>query len=121
MKNKLIYLASPYSKYPKGKEQAFRETCIKAAQLMERGYYIFAPISHSHPIEDIGMPFHKDGEFWLNQDFEVLKRCDELWVYKMPGWDYSYGVEKEIKFAQQHNIPIHYIEYEKEQQYAFNF
>lgn len=112
---KLIYLASPYSKYPGGREQAFKEVCKKAWEIMHTGVQVFCPIAHSHPIEvevkKIGSP-----EFWLEQDYSVLMRCDELWVYKMPGWEDSYGVKKEIQFAKWEDIPIKYLEYNNEEQ-----
>lgn len=110
--SKLIYLASPYSKYPKGKLQADIEVSNKAAKLMLEGHTLFAPIPHSCAIETM-MPGEQSGDFWLKQDFAVLERCDELWVYQMPGWDESYGVKKEIEFAEHNNIPITYVPYEE--------
>jgi hypothetical protein len=114
--SKLVYLASPYSRFPGGREQAFKLVCQKAAQLMEQGVSVFCPIAHSHPIEVEGMSKIQDGDFWLKQDFAVLDKCDELWVYKMPGWDTSYGVEKEIERAQWEGIPIKYITYEEKEE-----
>jgi hypothetical protein len=110
--SKLIYLASPYSKYPKGRVAAFEEICEKAAHLMLEGHNVFCPIAHSHPIEDLGMVDRGTHDFWLKQDFAVLERCDELFVYKMPSWEESYGVTKEIEFAQKNNIPVTYLDYE---------
>lgn len=108
---KLVYLASPYS-HPDGhvRTKRFEEVCKKAAELMGAGYLVFCPIAHSHPIEVIGMPDIKSGDWWLRQDFAILKACDELVVLKMDGWDKSYGVGKEIEFAKNHNIPVVYME-----------
>ena len=113
--NKLYYLASPYSKYPYGKKEAFKTICKKAAQLMEEGHNIFCPIAHSHPIEELGMTKVQNGDFWLKQDFAILDCCDELWVYKMPGWEDSYGISKEIERANWEGIPIKFLEWEGEQ------
>lgn len=111
---KLIYLATPYSKYPGGREQAYKEACKKAAELMSH-VAVFCPIAHSHSIELEGMKGDiKDGDWWLKQDFEVLKRCDELWVYQMPGWEDSYGVTREIQFALNNYIPIKMLHYVQE-------
>lgn len=111
--NKLIYLASPYSKYPQGRYEAYAKVCKKAAELMVQGELVFCPIAHSHPIEEIGMEGHiQEGDFWLTQDFAVLSKCDAIYVYKMPGWEESYGVGKEIEFAKDRGIPISYIEYD---------
>ena len=111
--SKLIYLASPYSKYPAGRLAAFNEVCHFAAKQMLKGVTLFCPIAHSHPIEEIGMDGEiKDGDFWLKQDFAVLEHCDELWVYQMPGWKDSYGVNREIEYALMLGIPIKYLAYE---------
>lgn len=106
----LVYLASPYSKYPKGREAAYIKACQRAASLMEHGYKIFCPIAHSHAIETLGMDYQQDGDWWLAQDFAVLENCKALFVYTMEGWDTSYGVRKEIEFAQEKGIPIVYVD-----------
>lgn len=114
MSKSLIYLSSPYSKYPFGREEAYREVCKKAMQLMDQGFIVFCPIAHSHSIEvESGLDI-RDGVFWLRQDLAVLGYCDELWVYKMPGWEASVGVAAEIAFAEVHGIPIEYVEFEEE-------
>jgi hypothetical protein len=40
MKGDLIYLVSPYAKYPHGKEKAFEDICVIAAELISVGYKI---------------------------------------------------------------------------------
>lgn len=105
----LVYLASPYSKYPQGRIAAFEKVCKKAAELMLEGFNIFCPIAHSHPIELIGMTTMKSGDFWLKQDFAVLGVCSKMFVYKMEGWEESDGVTREIAFAKEHGIPVEYL------------
>lgn len=109
----LTYLASPYShRYSYIRERRFKDVCKKAAQLMEQGEQVFCPIAHSHPIEVIGMQGRKAGDWWLKQDYAVLKACDKLIVYKIPGWDKSYGVKEEIKFAKKNKIKVEFLDYE---------
>jgi hypothetical protein len=108
----LIYLASPYSNYPGGKEEAFKLVCLKAGFLMSNGYNVFCPIAHSHPIEMAGNITDTSHEFWLKQDFAVLRKCTEIWVYMLPGWKESFGIGKELDFATEHNIPITYLRHE---------
>ena len=106
----LVYLASPYSRYPGGRVEAFRLVCKKAAELMVQGEHIFCPIAHSHPIEEIGMEGHYQyGDFWLNQDFAVLQSCNKVYVYMMDGWKNSEGIARELAFAAEHGIPVEYI------------
>ena len=52
-----------------------------------------------------------DQAFWMSFCLTYLERCDELWVYMMPGWDVSKGVAEEIRFAKELGIPITYIKY----------
>jgi len=113
------YLASPYSvKNPISvaqaaqlRERRYKHVCKLAALLMRQGHKIFCPIAHSHPIEVIGMAgVIMDGDFSLEQDFALLKHASELIVFKMDGWEQSSGVAREIAFAEEHSIPIRYIE-----------
>jgi nucleoside 2-deoxyribosyltransferase len=113
-----IYLASPYSPptdLSKAQADGLREAryikaCRKAAELMEYGHQVFCPIAHSHPIEVIGMDEIHSGEFWLKQDFAILKHVDAMYVYQMKGWDTSKGIRAEIEFALAHNIPVFFLE-----------
>jgi hypothetical protein len=109
--SKLVYLASPYSAPTKRqKTRRFHQVCEKAAELMEQGELVFCPIAHSHPIEVYGMEDSKSGDWWLKQDFAILEKCSKMYVYKMPGWDKSYGIKREIEYAQALGIPVEYID-----------
>lgn len=110
VEERLIYLATPYGGYKGSREEAYRLACLKAAELMDQGYLVFSPIAHSHSI-DIETGNYRDPKFWLRQDFAILACCDELWIYKLPGWDTSYGVAEEIKFAKACGIFVKEIEY----------
>lgn len=116
-----IYLASPYTPLPLAgytalpeelselKEERFQLVCKKAAQLMENGHLVFCPIAHSHPIEKYGMDEVHSGEFWLEQDYAVLKCVDEVWVLMLPGYDKSKGIAAEMQFADSMGIPVYYL------------
>lgn len=104
------YLASPYSRYPGGRKEAYVLVCHKAAEIMLRGEKVFCPIAHSHPIETLGMDRSQSGEFWLDQDFAILAHANKLTVYRMRGWEDSVGVTKEIEFAEKLGIPIEYVD-----------
>jgi len=120
----MIYLASPYSVGKGGaygtadtgkasgnmKTRRYKAACRKAAELMKKGYVVFSPIAHSHSVEKEGMGEIETGDFWLEQDLVVLGRCDKLLVYKLEGWDKSRGIAREIRYAEEHDIPIEYVE-----------
>ena len=108
-----IYLASPYSHPdPVVRENRFKQVCQKAGELMMKGYLVFCPIAHSHPISEYGDVDATSHDFWLTQDFAWLDVCDFLYVYKMDGWENSFGVNEEIKYANSKGIPVFYVEAE---------
>lgn len=109
---KLVYLASPYNGYLGSVSEAYSQVCKMASKLMLDGLCVFCPIAHSHAIEEESGMQRQTGDWWLWQDFSILKHCDELVVYQMPGWDTSYGVGKEIDFAKRNKIPIRYLAWE---------
>jgi len=107
----LVYLAQPYSHPdPQVKEERYHQSCIAAARLMGAGMAVFSPIAHSHSIEVHGMDKVESGDFWLQQDFAVLKHCKAMIILMLPGWNKSHGVAEETGFAKDHNIPIYLME-----------
>lgn len=114
------YLASPYTivnteglsdqALKNRRTRRFNDVCKKAAELMLSGELVFCPIAHSHPIEVNGMTEIKDGDFWLKQDFAILQHAKKLLVYRMEGWEQSSGIAREIKFAEELNIPVDYVD-----------
>lgn len=77
---------------------------------MEKGFNVFAPIAHSHPIESYGMRGVMTGDWWLEQDFAILTHCDALVVHMVDGWDRSHGVKEEMDFAFARGIPVYFLE-----------
>lgn len=108
----LTYLASPYSHPdPAERQRRFEATCREAGRLMKRGMAVFSPIAHSHPIEQNFHDGKQEGhEFWLAQDFAVLRHCERLIVLRLEGWEASRGVAAEVEFAGRIGIPVLYID-----------
>jgi len=110
MDRKKIYLAIPYSDPdPEVRKGRFELVNRMAVELLEEGFNIWSPISHSHPIS-LYMDNSNDSDFWCENSLAFLEHCDELVVYCLQGWKESRGVTKEIKFAKSHKIPIRYLE-----------
>lgn len=105
----MIYLASPYS-HPDDaiKVARMRAACAAAADLIRKGHAVFSPIAQSHTIcEEAGAP--NTHEFWMPVDLHILRKCDEVRVLALPGWEKSRGVQEEIAHAYQFGIPVSYI------------
>lgn len=113
-KPKLIYLASPYSHTdPEVVQKRYEQACAAAGEMMrDGGNIVFAPIAHSHDIGRIlgnqvgGYANETAHAFWMKQDLEILRRCDELHVLMLDGWEYSRGVKEEVAFARANGIPV---------------
>ncbi len=100
MDGALAYLATPYSKYKPGIEQAFIDAAKLAALLMRAGVNVYSPITHTHPID----PF--DHAIWMPFDEAMMTAADVLLVAHMQGWQESFGIAHEIKFFEDAGKPI---------------
>ena len=111
--SKLIYIASPYTNKDYTKLVDNYLTVTKyAAKLVEQGDVAFSPITYGHTLVSFRqMPL--DFAFWENFCMTFLKKCDEMIVLCIPGWEHSKGVAAEIKLCEEYGIPVVYVsEYE---------
>lgn len=101
-----IYLASPYSS-PDAAVVTARflavEHCLAA--LLRAGKVVYSPIVHNHEVATkYDLP--KDFNFWQQHNFGILAKSSALWVLCLEGWQQSRGVQAEITFAKQAQIPV---------------
>lgn len=94
----LVYLASPYTKFPGGLERATRSVATIAGRLMQRGISVFSPIVHTHYIAEYTGLDPIDHDFWMDADRIFMDKCDSLVVAQMSGWEESRGVRAEIDY-----------------------
>jgi Domain of unknown function (DUF1937) len=107
----MIYLASPYTHPdPQVRKVRFDAACRATAQLIRAGQAVFSPIVHGHPLVRFGLP--TDWSFWQWFDLEYLRRCDEMLVLQIDGWQESEGVQAEIALASALGKRIEYLEQE---------
>lgn len=106
----LVYLATPYSKFPGGPLLAYETAARVAGKMLLEGYYVYSPIAHTHPIATIAGidPFNHD--IWLPFDEVMMSAADSLAVATLPGWRDSYGVSHEIAAFKRMDKPIFYID-----------
>ena len=104
-----VYLATPYS-HPSRYVRIKRFEAVNkvAADLMNQDFFVFSPISHTHPIAEAGkLPL--DWKFWSDYDKSFIEWADEVRVLQLAGWKESKGVISEIKIAKSLGKPISYI------------
>lgn len=107
----MMYLASPYSDPdPAVREARFKAACRAAADLMRAGHVVFCPVVHSHPLTAFGLP--TDWSYWERCDREFLRRCDEVVVLTLDGWQRSVGVQAEIHLAGELAKPVSFLDLE---------
>lgn len=107
-----IYLASPYT--PTGDETISGRVDAAAkyaAKLMREGHSVFSPIVHSHYVADhLDEATRLDHEFWMQQDLAILRCAAKMIVLRLPGWERSRGIKREIAAAEAVKIPVEYVD-----------
>lgn len=108
MESKMIYIAAPY--YDPNKEVIERRMEIVyevIAEFTRLGNIVVSPML-MHPVvvrHDLPNTF----QFWDKYSFALLEKCDRMVVIQMKGWETSRGVQEEIEFCNQFNIPVEYV------------
>ena len=107
------YMASVYTSYPEGKEQAFVEACKQVTRLQTNnpGEVFYSPIVHCHAMRKYGGFDNFDWEGFIRPiDFAFLKKAKAMIVIMMPEWQTSVGINDELKYARKLGKPILYVE-----------
>lgn len=94
---KLIYIAGPYTK-PDPTINT-REAVLLGAHIRD-AYKVLTFVPHFSHFEHLLQP--RDYEYWMQLDFDWLRRCDAL--YRMPGE--SSGADREVQEASLAGIPV---------------
>lgn len=105
----LIYLGTPYSKYPKGLEAAFKDASALTAKLLRAGVKVYSPIAHTHPVAIYGHLDPLDHAIWLPFDRAIMDKADAMLVAEMTGWKESRGIAHEIDVFTAAQKPVYYI------------
>lgn len=107
----LYYFCHPYSSETEEGRIANFELCARrSARLLLKGYCIFNPVVHSHPIEMacpemLKWPYEDRWNFWLNIDIAIIKYTAFTGLILAPGWCESRGCIKEYEWFLSHKQP----------------
>jgi hypothetical protein len=103
----LIYIASPYSDPdPKIRQLRFEQVASFTGTKINKGLIVYSPIVHNHPIATYFSNLPKGFDFWQHFDLHILNLCDQLTVLCIDGWEESKGVQAEIRFARNKDMPV---------------
>jgi hypothetical protein len=103
----LWYMAHPYTSIdaegrfvPEAEDANFQLANHRAAELLKRGYNIYSPISHTHPIHRACPEFlgNREHEMWYHLDNDLISRTNFDGIILPPGWQESKGccAEREL-------------------------
>jgi len=106
----LWYLATPYSKYPTGIEQAFKDAAALTGRLLVEGVRAYSPIAHTHPVAIYAGLNPLDHNIWLPFDEAMMAVADGIIVAKMPGWHHSFGINYEVDVFERAGKPVRYLD-----------
>lgn len=106
----LVYVGTPYTRYPKGIEMAFIDACKLTARLLKEGIKVYSPIAHTHPVAIHGKIDPLDLNTWLPFDAAIMAKADAMIVAQMESWDRSTGVAHEIAVFKAAGKPIFYLD-----------
>lgn len=111
----LWYFAHPYTCkdkdgnfVPEGEEANFVLCNIRAGELLVRGYNVYAPISHTHPIHRACPDFlaRHEHELWYQLDNEVIDKTDWDGIILAPGWEKSSGCKAEKERIESRGLKV---------------
>lgn len=107
----LTYLACPYSHPSETLREARYRLVTKAAAwlIKNRGWNVFSPITHSHPLATIG-DCSGDWDSWAKVDREYLSVSCRMVVLCLPGWSKSTGVNAELNIARAHGLSVMFMQ-----------
>jgi Domain of unknown function (DUF1937) len=106
----LVYMATPYTKYPEGITLAYIHACKLAARLLRSGIKVYSPIAHAHAIAVHGSIDPLDLSIWLPFDAALIGKSDALVVAMMTGWETSTGIRHEMDAFVEQDKPIFFLD-----------
>lgn len=112
-KDKLYYFAHPYTVKDKkgnnihaGEEANFNLCCIRSVELLKRGYMIYAPVVHTHPMHIRSPEFLAKSEYelYMKLDGKIGEACKGIILG--PGWHVSSGCKREHEDFKKRGLEV---------------
>ena len=106
-RDKLYYLASPYTHTSKAKQkQRLRDISKVGGILVDKNIHCIMPICSSVEVAKVHKTCTKF-DYWKELDLLYVKKCDGLIIANLPGWHLSVGVKAELEYARVHNKDVY--------------
>ena len=108
VKKPIVYFASPYThEHQPIVRQRVREIVDVTGRAInfQKDIIPISPIAYT---DQFAYVLSMTEEDWRAFVLQYLSVSDGMIVVKMPGWESSVGIRKEISFCQEHRIPFIY-------------
>ena len=99
--SKLYYFAHPYTGDEEGN---FNLCCSRSAELIKRGWLVYSPIAHTHPIHRAWLGTRNVD--WYEFDNAFIRIIPFAGIILAPGWRDSEGCVKERELFKSLNREI---------------
>lgn len=104
----MIYISAPYSHKDKNVvEKRMSAVYEHFANLMMKGCVPVTPLM-AHAVVT-RHPVPSDAAFWEEYSLTLLSRSDKMHVLMIDGWEDSVGVQYEIAYCLENEIPLEYV------------
>ncbi len=109
----MIYLSAPYTSTDELlREWRVRRCVMVMAELMAANKLVVCPAVMNH--EAVSTLFARSADpgrvYWQALEERLATACDKLFVLRLPGWDESRGVRREIALFTELGRPITFVE-----------
>lgn len=101
------YLATPYSKWSHGIDDANHVAQLLTGKLIFQGVGVYSPIAHTHGIAIASQLDPYDHSLWMPADKFIADAAKGLLVADLSGWKESKGVAIEIEWFKKTTRPCH--------------
>jgi hypothetical protein len=106
------YVATPYTNYCAGINNAYVGACSAVAYLIGYGHRnVYSPIAHCHAVAIHGGIDPLDWGLWMDVQEAMKKAAGGLLIVKMRGWEESKGIQQETEYFSQGTRPIAYMDW----------
>ncbi len=108
----IVFISSPYNHPDRFvMEENYLKVAKLANRLIHKGVVAISPVAYGHNLLSLTeKEIPGDWDFWKAFCFTLIDKSDEVYVYKIPGWDKSGGVREEIEYATSKGIKVTYID-----------
>ena len=112
MEKGFYYLAGPHKGTPEQEADRIEISLKLTVAFLTQGIYVFSPIVYSVKIAEAlhSLSVEERREIIFPYLLSFLKASKGLILVAMEGWKESWGVQQELKFCQENQIPVYTVD-----------